>query len=1507
MPDYKIRIIVNGEDRASKTFKDVGSAIDDFGDKVSGIGKGLSVGLTVPLVALGAAALKAGTDLNAGLANIASLGIAESRVLELKANVQDMAIEFGKSTDEMVDGAYQIISTFGDTADTAKFLEISTKAAAAGLATVTDAILLGGAVTKAYGDTSAEAYSHVQDLAFQTVNLGVTTFPELAAAMGKVIPLTAALGVSVEDTFAVMATATGVTGSTSEVVTQLRGIMQSLMDPTEATTELLKAMGIESGKAALEQLGLQGTIETLIKASEATGLPLSDFIGSIEGQTLAMQLAGGSQEQFTKNLIAMQNVTGATDAAFKAQTTGVNKLGFQFQQAKSKLQVFLQTMNDAMGPALLAFADLVTPLGDKIQDLALAFADMDPESQKWIVGLAAGAAALGPVMVGIGMAIPAIGTLGAVLGAFGGVALALLSPLGLLAGAIGAVFYFDVGGIRTNFMNAADAVGGFLLKFANSDDVATFAESVTGSATDIKDAFSDLFSGKTDLTDFSTKIKDALSGIPDAVRTLFEGSDFSVLKTEVMTALGLDKIDFSTIIKDIQTKMTTAMDAITWDNVVLSFESLKTKVADTISAAVDGMDLGDTASKVQGWFALQALAVGTGITTALGSLTTFDPTLLATWAETQATNIGTMVSGAIGGTTISWTGISKWISDQLTKVQPTIDAIFGEGGTTISWTGISKWISDQLTKVQPTIDAIFGEGGTFSTISTAVNTAITTAGAALDGVDAVSVGQKFSDALSSALAIVTNLAGVSLEGKSEQITALSTLATSVIDFLTGFATGIDTTVITTAVSSLGTKFSEEIDKALADDATLNLGASVGKFVGTIVTKIGDLLGTEGFGEALGGATGSVATSLTTAAMNIVTGLATSLGEVDWLTLKTNLDTFVSGFASGVSTSVTAQDWTPVATAMLNAVAKAATGIVDAALPFGLGGNRQTNEMVPPEVSAMLENNLKVTAEVTEVKWGEHIHDYLVTGSIPAATDVAWGEHTNPTPYSTTGIIPSADAIDWGTWTKTYDVTASVSKWITENMPTWLGGGGGDAANQSTGTPSFGGGWTWVGERGPELLQLPRGAQVLSNQQSMGMIGQLAGGTGGLTAGQQAGFNAFVANQAQKESDKAAKELKKSVDKMGKTIDKSIDDMAQKLGSILQSIPGLFGTSSVTADQMKMGALGVPQNFADDYLRRLTDEVVNGVDWANVDIADAAARAGIDPSLPHEAILEMFKAAWGDSSLFANAANLDLINQEAVQAGIDKANAQAAGKANIMALFGIAPDEATAQAVTLGTSLHTGIQQGITQGNAGGTGLGTSLVAGMASDITPESMAPVASAIATGLTTGLDGEDVSFGTALESVINKQLEGEGLFSGTAGMILEKIAGYFTDQEFGIDLIGNFASIWVNQLGVQSAIDHLLDVGGRIAEIVFKGYQAKSEELDWTGAVTAASLAQTTAATTTTDTTTTLPNDIIGKGFMGGVRQAATNAATTIINVYATVNNEMDINRLAYQVAAIQNRRR
>ena len=126
------------------------------------------------------------------------------------------------------------------------------------------------AVTKGYNDTSAEAVKHTADLAIQTVALGQTTFPELAASIGTVTPLAASLGVAQEDLFAVMATGAGVTGTSSQVATQFRGILQSLMAPTDSMTKLYKKMGYSSGEAMLKQEGLQGTLDAIVSTAEGT-------------------------------------------------------------------------------------------------------------------------------------------------------------------------------------------------------------------------------------------------------------------------------------------------------------------------------------------------------------------------------------------------------------------------------------------------------------------------------------------------------------------------------------------------------------------------------------------------------------------------------------------------------------------------------------------------------------------------------------------------------------------------------------------------------------------------------------------------------------------------------------------------------------------------------------------------------------------------------------------------------------------------------------------------------------------------------------------------------------------------------------------------------------------------------------------------------------------------------------------------------------------------------------
>lgn len=395
------------------------------GKAMQNVGKGMTAGITAPLVGIAAMATKAGTALDREMGNVQSLGLAAERTRELKTVVQDLAIEAGKSTTDVAQGLYQVVSAFGDSADTARILEINVKGAAAGLATVNDAIALTSAVTKGYGDTSAEAVQHASDLSFVTLQLGQTTFPELAASIGRVVPLASSLGVAQEELFAVMATGTGVTGGASEVSTQLRGILQSLMAPTADMTNLFKAMNVETGAALLQQYGLIGAIQAIVAAAEASGTPLQKYIGSIEGQTLALALAGPLADAYTEKLGAMENAAGATDAAFRAQAEGVNAAGFAAQQAGIRWEVFLQKINDGLGPAKLAALDALEPIAEKALALADAFANANPKLQFWIVMAAAAAAAAGPLLMALGSLTIA--------------ASALVSPAGLVVAAVAAI------------------------------------------------------------------------------------------------------------------------------------------------------------------------------------------------------------------------------------------------------------------------------------------------------------------------------------------------------------------------------------------------------------------------------------------------------------------------------------------------------------------------------------------------------------------------------------------------------------------------------------------------------------------------------------------------------------------------------------------------------------------------------------------------------------------------------------------------------------------------------------------------------------------------------------------------------------------------------------------------------------------------------------------------------------------------------------------------------------
>lgn len=280
--------------------------------------------------ALAAAAGNAGMEYQAQLSNVSTLLTGTeteitARTREIGAQILEVSNKTGVFTDNLTDGMYQVISAFGDSKDAASQLETAAKAAAAGNATTADSINLLSAVTKGYGDTSAPAVQKAADLAFATVRLGQTSFPELAASIGKVIPLTSTLELEQEQLFGAMSTLTGVTGSTAEVTTQLKATMQAFLSPSKNMQTALASMGYESGKALLESQGLQGALEALKGSVHGDELAFAKMFSSVEAQTAVLAMAGAQSENLAAKTAEMYKATGAADIAFQRQTNNLKR------------------------------------------------------------------------------------------------------------------------------------------------------------------------------------------------------------------------------------------------------------------------------------------------------------------------------------------------------------------------------------------------------------------------------------------------------------------------------------------------------------------------------------------------------------------------------------------------------------------------------------------------------------------------------------------------------------------------------------------------------------------------------------------------------------------------------------------------------------------------------------------------------------------------------------------------------------------------------------------------------------------------------------------------------------------------------------------------------------------------------------------------------------------------------------------------------------------------------
>lgn len=267
----------------------------------------------------------------------------------LRNSILDLSRRVPQSANQLAKGLYQVISAgVTDTSDALMLLEESAKTATAGLTSTFTAVDIGTTIINAYG-LKVSDINKVNDVLFNTVKEGKTTFEQLAGSLGTAVPFAAQAEISIEELTAALATLTKGGLSTDESVTALRQTIATYLKPTNEAASIAKKLGIEFSTAALKSKGLLGAFKDLIKLQETNSDIVQQLFPNIRALTGVFALAGKQSEEFGRILKSNQGAAGVANEAFEK----INKTaGAQWQLIKNNLNVELQRLGVKILPSI---------------------------------------------------------------------------------------------------------------------------------------------------------------------------------------------------------------------------------------------------------------------------------------------------------------------------------------------------------------------------------------------------------------------------------------------------------------------------------------------------------------------------------------------------------------------------------------------------------------------------------------------------------------------------------------------------------------------------------------------------------------------------------------------------------------------------------------------------------------------------------------------------------------------------------------------------------------------------------------------------------------------------------------------------------------------------------------------------------------------------------------------------------------------------------------------------
>lgn len=353
----------------------------------------LSKNVTLPIVGVGAAAVKTATDFEAGMSEVKAISGATGSEFDA---LRDKAIEMGAKTkfsaSDSAD-AFKYMAMAGW--DASQMMDgiagIMDLAAASGEDLATTSDIVTDALT-AFGLQASDS-AHFADVLAQASSKSNTNVGLMGETFKYVAPVAGALGYSIEDTavaIGLMANS-GIKGS--QAGTALRSTITRLAKPVGEAKDAVEELGISITNADGTMKPLSQTMvelrEKFAGLTEEQKAQYAAMLAGQEGMSGLLAIVNASDEDFQKLTDEINNANGAAEdmaSVMMDNTAGA------VEQLKGALESAGILIGEKLTPYIRDLAEWITGLVEKFNNLS-------DEQQDNIVKWGLILAAIGPVLL----------------------------------------------------------------------------------------------------------------------------------------------------------------------------------------------------------------------------------------------------------------------------------------------------------------------------------------------------------------------------------------------------------------------------------------------------------------------------------------------------------------------------------------------------------------------------------------------------------------------------------------------------------------------------------------------------------------------------------------------------------------------------------------------------------------------------------------------------------------------------------------------------------------------------------------------------------------------------------------------------------------------------------------------------------------------------------------------------------------------------------------------------